>query len=188
MNTNSPDNAGNYPPNTLDEFPKLTPEEVGRRFLKLIGSLKSFDELSIERVHEIMQLPMRDIGLIGSKDFNGYLEESGWYYGFSYMDYYNEVFQIHAKSADYQLVNGKHEYADMAPVCKMDLSAYVVALKKMGFQKSEAIYYALNQLGNIFYSRGNVMVTIRERRKGRAPDKELSNSCMEYIGISRIGG
>ncbi|MFD0320406.1 hypothetical protein [Lysobacter gummosus] len=43
MNTASP---APYRPSTLAEHPELTPEEIGRRFLALIDSLKSFDELS----------------------------------------------------------------------------------------------------------------------------------------------
>ncbi|MGO4262738.1 hypothetical protein AB4Y92_19340, partial [Lysobacter sp. TAB13] len=56
MKANSPDTAGSPRPHTLEEFPELTPEEVGRRFLKLIDGLKSFDELSVERLQEVMRL------------------------------------------------------------------------------------------------------------------------------------
>ncbi|MGO4263839.1 hypothetical protein AB4Y92_25050, partial [Lysobacter sp. TAB13] len=56
MKANSPDTAGSPHPHALEEFPELTPEEVGRRFLKLIDGLKSFDELSVERLQEVMRL------------------------------------------------------------------------------------------------------------------------------------
>ena len=47
-----------FRPHTLAEYPELTPEEMGRLFLKLIDSLKSSNDLTLERLQAVMQLTM----------------------------------------------------------------------------------------------------------------------------------
>lgn len=179
-----------YRPHTLDEFPELTPEEIGRRFLKLIDSLKSIDELSFERLQGAMQLRFTPTPATHGGFFTMHLPESGWYYGLSYYD----VPGLDNKHAAYQFTNrpasqeNNDDRADMAPVCGMDFYAYVAELKKMGYVEREdlaqydspmppAIYDPKTgkevgfeerrffRLPGYTFSRGNVGVIIRERRE-----------------------
>lgn len=186
MNTTSPDIAGNYRPHTLDEFPELTPEEVGRRFLKLIDSLKSSNDLTLERLQAVMQLPMTPTPEAPSSFFNMYLPDSEWYYN---VVYYDDP-RLHRKNASYNFINNAHDkvldqvhvkgFPDMAPVCGMDFNAYVTELKKMGFVEREDLAQydspmppmnadgtmaerQVFRLPGYFFSRGNISVLIRER-------------------------
>lgn len=208
MNTTSPDTTDNYRPHTLDEFPELTPEEIGRRFLKLIDSLKSFDELSPERLQEVMRLHLTPSPETHGGYFTIHLPESGWYYGLSH---YDNPLSPHLKNAVYQFTNrpqGQNHNdrdADMGPVCGMDFRAYVVELKKMGFVEREDLAQydspmpPINADGTMeerrffrlpgyTFSRGNVGVLIRERREADAPDAKLHHACVESISVGRMSG
>lgn len=192
MNTTSPDTAGNYYPHTLDEFPELTPEEMGRRFLKLIDSLKTSNDLTLGRLQEVMRLQLTPTPATRGGFFMMHLPESGWYYGVSYYDDPSR----HRKHASYDFINNAHDqvrnqvhvrgFPDMAPVCGMDFNAYVTELKKMGFVEREdwaqydspmppPIYDPITgqetgfqerryfRLPGYGFSRDNIAVMIRER-------------------------
>ena len=77
--------AGTYRPHTLDEYPDFTPAELGRRMLKLIDSLTSFDELSLARVQEVMRMPMHETDP-NRYGFGMHLPASDWYCYISYSD------------------------------------------------------------------------------------------------------
>jgi len=191
-----------YRPHTLDEHPDLTPEEMGRRMLKLIDSLTSFDELSLERVQEVMRLPLYDIPETTSHGFGMHLPASGWRYVFAY---YNNPKSPDLKNISYNFIN-KNEAADMAPVCTMDYDAYVTALKGMGFQEREDMaqyetYPTLpprlnertglletpppkfRRLPVYFFTRKSVVVQITRWREADAPDEKLRHACVQSIAV-----
>ena len=182
MNTASP---APYQPSTLAEHPELTPEEVGRRFLKLIDSLKSFDELSTDRVRQVMRLPM----VYASEEDGGFLAMTlpkfAWNYIFSYSvdpkyrRYTNAKFEFrHEKErVDVRLLE------DMSPVCSMDFNAYEAALTNAGFKNEHASYGELGQLLTLQYVRNDVRVQIMPRREANAPDSKLNRACVESISI-----
>jgi hypothetical protein len=195
-----------YRPHTLDEYPDLTPEEMGRRMLKLIDSLASFDELSLERVQEVMRLPLHEMPSGTSHAFGMHLPASDWYYAF---DYYDHPQLSESKNITYEFL-GKNETVDMGPVCAMDYGAYVMALTSMGFQEREdmARYDALHpyprrnertgllepspppqfrRLPVYFFTRSNVVVQIIPRREADAPAEKLSHACVESITAKRFG-
>lgn len=188
MNTTSPDSAGNYRPHTLDEFPELTPEEMGRRFLKLVDSLKSIDDLTLEHIQEVMRLRLTPTPGAPSAFFNMNLPESGWYYN---VVYYDDP-RSHRKNVSYNFLNYSHDqmrdqvhvkgFPDMTPVCGLDFNAHVTELKKMGFVEREDLAQydspmppmnadgtmaerQVFRLPGYFFSRGNISVLIRERRE-----------------------
>ncbi|MBD7923978.1 hypothetical protein [Xanthomonas bonasiae] len=196
-----------YRPHTLDEFPELTPEEIGQRFLKLIDSLKSIEELSFERLQGAMRLRFTPTPETHGGFFTMHLPESGWYYGLSYYD----DPELKRKSITYQFTNrpagqeNNDDGADMAPVCGMDFYAYVAELKKMGFVEREdlaqydspmppAVYDPKTgkesfaerkffRLPGYTFTRGNVGVLIRERREVVASDAKPENFCVESISV-----
>ena len=69
---------------TLVEYPQFTAQEMGKRTLALIDSLKSFDELSLERIREVTGFPMKHTPPGKSYLFEMYLPESHWGYWFEY--------------------------------------------------------------------------------------------------------
>ena len=196
--------AGTYRPHTLDEHPDFTPEELGRRMLKLIDSLTSFDELSLARVQEVMRLPLHEMPSGTSHAFGMHLPASDWYYVFDYDD--------NPRDPDYKGVtyrfNNKKESVDMGPVCAMDYGVYVTALQRMGFQEREdlAQYDALHpwrhnertgqleeapsqfrRLPVYFFSRNNVVVQIMRRREADVPNEKLRHACVESVTAMRFG-
>ena len=197
--------AGTYRPHTLDEYPELTPDEIGRRMLKLIDSLKSFDELSLERVREVTRLPLHEMPSGTSHAFGMHMPVSNWYYVF---DYDNDPQAPDSKGVLYRF-NNKKESVDMGPVCAMDYDTYVTALQGMGFQEREdlAQYDALHpyprrnertglledpppqfrRLPVYFFTRDNVVVQIMRRREADVPDEKLRHACAESITAMRFG-
>ncbi|MDS0832487.1 hypothetical protein [Xanthomonas citri] len=199
--------ADAYRPHTLDEFPELTPEEIGRRFLKLIDSLKTSSDLTLEHIQEVMRLRLTPTPETHGCFFTIHLPESGWYYGVSYYD--NPA--MHRKNASYSFINEARDQVrekglpDMAPVCGLDFNAYVMELKQMGFVEREdfaqydspmppAIYDPKTgketfqerrffRLPGYYFSRGDFSVLIRERREADAPDDKLHHACVEFISV-----
>lgn len=215
--------ADAYRPHTLEEFPELTPEEIGRRFLKLIDSLKTSDDLTLEHMQEVMRLRLTPTPGAPSAFFNMILPESGWYYN---VVYYDDP-RSHRKNASYNFLNDTHDqmrdgvqvkgYPDMTPVCGLDFNAYVSALKQMGFVEREdmaqydspmssAIYDPKTgketfqerrffRLPGYYFSRGNTIVMLRERREALfskhpetdPPDDQSNHICVEAISVG-VGG
>ncbi|MDP9899975.1 hypothetical protein [Variovorax ginsengisoli] len=194
--------AGTYRPHTLDEYPDFTPEELGRRMLKLIDSIKLLDELSLERVREVMRLPLHEMSSGTSYAFGMNLPTWGWYYVF---DYDNTPRAPGLKGVTYRF-NNKNESAEMTPVCAMDYNAYVTALTGMGFEEQEGMaqyetYPTLpprlnertelletpppkfRRLPVYFFTRKNVVVQITRWREADAPDEKLRHACVQSIAV-----
>lgn len=198
-------------PHTLIEYPELTPEELGKRFLKLIDSLKSSEDLTTERIQDVMRLNLTKTPETHSAFFNMHLPDSGWYYN---VLYYDNPRSPSRKNASYNFINrpneqGHHDLAaDMAPVCGMDFNAYVTELKEMGFvEREELAEYdspmpPTNADGTMgerrvfrrpgyFFSRGNISVMIRERSEAllsehpetESADRKMNHICVESISV-----
>jgi hypothetical protein len=131
---NVTDNNDTFNPSTLDEYPDLTPEEMGNRFLKLLGSIDSVDELSLDYVHKVMQLPTKGTPS-HSYDFSMYLPESDWSYIFSYNEALvdDASIQERNKTISFEFNNPDGPNVDMSPVCGKHFDSYVTELKKIGF-------------------------------------------------------
>ncbi|MGJ7490638.1 hypothetical protein [Variovorax sp. ZT4R33] len=173
--------------------------------LKLIDSLTSFDELSLERIQEVMRLPLHKMPSGSSHAFGMHLPAPDWYYVFSYYDHPQ---LSESKNITYKFL-GENETVDMGPVCAMDYNVYVAALQSMGFQEREdmAQYDALHlplrrdertgqiedrppqfrRLPTYFFTRNNVVVQIVRRREADAPDEKLRHACAESISVRRYG-
>ena len=192
MSTSDKPNFRNH---TLAENPDLTPEEMGRRFLKLIDSLHSFNDLTLERVQGFMRIPMYNIGA-NRHNFGMHLPESGWYYDLGYVDDHQGP---DSKYASYEFTN-KAEYADMEPVCGMDFDAYDAALRAMGFkamgfkeERPDSASYNTGRESQIVrqfredYTRNDVAVWIFPDVQAKSPEAKLNHICVKSIGV-RWGG
>jgi hypothetical protein len=179
-----------YRPGTLAEHPELTPEEIGRRFLALIDSLKSFDELSGERVQTVMRLPLTRPSEKNEGFFSMLLPESNWQYVFSYTinekhrSLRNAVFEFNNENEQ----TGDRALEDMEPVCGPDFNAYETALIGMGFKRDDpGDYDELGRLLALQYLRNNVRVQITPRREANTPDAKLNHACVKAISIHSFG-
>lgn len=64
--------------------PTLSAEEMGKRLLSLIGGLKSRDEITLERIRDVMGISLKlEPGAIGAGFPSGDLG-GGWRYVFDY--------------------------------------------------------------------------------------------------------
>jgi hypothetical protein len=177
-----------YRPSTLEEHPELTPEEVGHRFLKLIDSLKSLDDISDERIQKTMRLPMVSTPETFGSFLTMSLPESGWQYSFSYRidpkyrDSTNAKLEFHNEKEriDRSLVE------DMGPVCTFDFNAYEKSLHQIGFKSIDSTYDEIGRLIALHYMRDGIHVQIGERREANTPDGKLKHACVESISINGL--
>lgn len=161
---------------------KLTysPEEIGQRFLKLIGSLESREDLTLERVNEVMGARMvldpeaMRAGL-GSDDLGG-----GW----NYVLTFNPRSAASLNGVGLFFVN-EDKSADIAPVCELDFYAYHDALVAMGFM-DEPVYGEIGELRAWQYTKfkksdGTVDMTISVIPQNPEPYGS-TRLCVRFIG------
>jgi len=141
-----------------DQAPHLSAEEVGKRFLKMIGKLNSPEELGLEFVQKEMGVPYMK-PTPESRGFHYFSEplEKGWQYT---VEYYEGDPALKRSTT---LWFGHDEgISDEMPesVCKLDFEDYDKALKAMGFF-GEAEYGEFGELRRFVYlNRKGVQVQI----------------------------
>ncbi|MDH5834800.1 hypothetical protein [Luteimonas kalidii] len=150
-----------------------SPEEIGQRFLKLIGSLESREQLTLERINEVMGVrivPKSEgtRGGVSSDDLGG-----GWRYVVSYIP----GSSANARGIDLSFVNEHERWAGMAGVCRLDFDAYHKALLSMGYRDAP-VPGEIGELRSVRYYKGDITLSI-------IPRLENGNSgrlCVESIG------
>jgi hypothetical protein len=172
---------------TLTDYPQFTPQEIGERTLALIDSLKSFDELSLERIREVTGFPMMRVSHPGETllryDFQMQLPASDWYYRFGYYEDHITKERGGELSFDNPADTSGNTLTDMAPVC-LDYDSYIIALEHIGFQKKYSRYHELGWIISTIYARNNIGVLITERREADTPEAKKSHACLKSLGIS----
>lgn len=134
--------------------PKLSAEEIGKRFLKVFEGLTSRDELSLERIKEVTGVALPYVQRGERYAYSDALG-NGWYYSLWHVP----------KSAS--LKNGisltftkpTERFGDMSPVCALDFDYYRSALKAMGYQESP-IHGEIGQIDEWRYYRGDITLSI----------------------------
>lgn len=192
-------------PDPASMHSEVTPEEVGRRFLMLVDSLKSFDALSATRVRERMQLPMTDSEQKVGAHFSAQRPESGWEYSFSYRI---DPEHVRYTNATLEFTASAQNIADTTPACHLDFDTYVNNLQSIGFTEVEgsAEYESpmphpiidpetgavIDQgerrhfrIPTYLYSRADVGVVIRQRGDTDAPDSVRHGRCVESISVGK---
>ncbi|MET3147193.1 UNVERIFIED_ORG: hypothetical protein ABIB63_002991 [Xanthomonas axonopodis] len=142
--------------------PTLSAEEVGKRLLSLIGGLKSRDEITLERIRDVMGISLKlEPGAIGAGFPSGDLG-GGWRYVF---DYFPES-PSSSKGVKLTFVNTANRFADMSAVCSLDFAYYDASLKSMGFVNSPT-HGPIGQLEDLHYVKattseagGDIVVSI----------------------------
>jgi hypothetical protein len=108
--------------------PTLSAEEIGKMFLKLIESLGSREDLSLERVKETTGLSLLQAS---GKSYYGYGQKltEGWFYAFWF--YPEEHGGKRGIRLDFEYEGNSS--SSMKAVCALDFDHYHDALKAMGF-------------------------------------------------------
>jgi hypothetical protein len=121
--------------------PKLSGEEIGKRFLKLIGGLESRNDLSVERVQETIGLALEHETTPGGTEYYVHSQrlEGGWAFVVDYIPASRSLLEgIRLSFAHIDPI------ADVTPVCGLDFEYYHNALVDMGFLADQ--YYGEQNL------------------------------------------
>jgi hypothetical protein len=197
MNTTANTNE-TFKPSSLTDYYNVTPEELGKRFLKLLDSINSVDELSLGHVQNIMQVPLK-LTPSRSYDFSIHLPDSGWYYRFSYTEdpiNYNAPVPQGRKGISLDFENYDNRSADMAPVCGMDFDAYTTALKALGFNISPEYDSVLGQRGPLIQwnlnrssaktSLAGLSGNMLHQSQAPEPENKFNHACLKSIGVGGV--
>ncbi|WAT16324.1 hypothetical protein [Xanthomonas fragariae] len=127
--------------------PKLSAEEIGKRFLKLIEGLSSREDLSLVQVQDTVGIrlaPAVHGGFYGAEGDVG----DGWKY---VLNFYAES-RSNRAGVQLHFVQQNERFGDMGPVCKLDFDDYHRALKAMGFVDNPT-YGEIGQLEDWRYAK-----------------------------------
>jgi hypothetical protein len=182
---------------SLTDYPDVTPEELGKRYLKLLDSIHSVDELSLDYVKAAMKVPLQYTPA-KQYTFSIYLPDSGWYYSFSYYEepiHYDAPVPQGRKGISLRFDNPENHNADMAPVCGMDFDAYTTALKNIGYSVAPQYDTILGQRGRLLgwivgrgpSPSGAIITGIMEHQsQASEPENKFNHACLKFMGVSGV--
>ncbi|MEA9579859.1 hypothetical protein VC218_13410 [Xanthomonas nasturtii] len=160
----------------------LSVEEIGNRFLKLIEGLDSRDDLSPERIREVMGITLKEpeAGKLGAGYWSVDLAD-GWRYLFIYVP---ESLSL-LKGVDLTFQNSVDDSANMSAICGLDFHHYDKALRAMGFDASPT-YGPIGQLQDWRYAKlskngvgGNIVISVIPQN---LISREPTQLCVKSIG------
>lgn len=108
--------------------PKLSAEEIGKRFLTLIEGLKSREDLSLKKVQEVIGLrlaPAVHGNFYGAEGDLG----NEWKYALNFYPASSST----ASGVELHFDKLGERFGDMTPICSPDFDHYHNALRAMGF-------------------------------------------------------
>lgn len=157
----------------------LTAEEVGRRFLKLIESVKSRDDLTRDHVQTMMGLTLKDSpnGPFHSQPLDG-----GWLYVVSIG---HETLPGTSISLSLEFIRKDDRFADMSSICSPDFKAYHDALKAIGYRdvpQYDQINGEVGRLIGVSYVRDGLSIEILPELM-RFPDGKVEPACVRRISL-----
>ena len=166
--------AMNTPDATTATNSTLPPEEVGRRFLKLVGSVKSKEDITVERVQEIMGLTLDQNPIYPS-----YSQSFG--NGWSYSVRYAAEMPGDSWGIDLYFINGVDPFPeDMSPVCGLNFDHYHDALVQMNFRYRNGGKDKFP--GTSQYDKDNFFVQIEPSVK-QTPEGNPYPACVRQISL-----
>ena len=153
--------------------PHLSVEEVGKRFLRLLDSIHTRDDITKERVEEVMGFP---ISLSDDQASYGFTQTINRHWSFAFN------FRLEGKSnkkgIDLHFFNHDSRFADMTDVCALGFDFYDKSLRSMGFM-SDAVYGEVGQLRAWRYYRNDVVISVIPQNRIPGEDTKL---CVQSIG------
>lgn len=155
--------------------PTLGAAEVGRRFLKLLESLKSRNDITVERVQEVMGLTLKQgpSGPFYSQPLGG-----DWFYVVSMG---HETPPGQRVGASLEFINKADRFADMSSICGLSFEDYHNTLKSFGYLDGFR-YDEIGRLSGVDYRRGDFYIGITPEVKGFADGKAYP-TCVQRIGL-----
>lgn len=126
-----------YRISALSEHPDLTPEEVGRRMLRLLDGLVSMDELTTEQVVFRTGFPLKYAPKGKVYAFTIQMPDSPWYYAVTYRD------EREMKSVELEYTYEGDTMPKGAPLCAMTVDDLAKRFKKDGF----SLWIDVDELG-----------------------------------------
>jgi hypothetical protein len=135
--------------------PKLSAEEVGKRFLKLIGELRSKSDLNLKLVQDTMGMKFSSV----PGDPNHLVSEASVAPDWNYVVGYIEATSSIDKATFLEFRNVKARFSDMTLICTIDFDYYHNALKSMGFRDSP-LYGEIGQLEDWRYFKNDIAISI----------------------------
>lgn len=152
----------------------LTAEEAGTQFLKLIKGLRSRDDITVERVQEVMHLSL-------TQGPNGpfYSQPIGddWFYVISIIP----EAPGRKKGVMLEFLNRADRHADTSSSCGLNFENFHTALKQMGYEESLQ-HDEIGRLTHITYSKGDLLVGLTPELKV-FPDGKAYPACVRRIGL-----
>jgi len=133
-----------------------TAAEMGRRFLKLIGSIESRDELTPELIRRVTGIALNEVkpGELATGIWSDELG-SGWRYAFSFVP---ESASLRT-GVDVGFQHREDRWADMSAICELDFDYYHNALKAMGFRDTP-IHGEIGELREWRYYKSDFVISV----------------------------
>ena len=158
------------------EAPSLSAEEISLRVLKLIDSIKSKQDFSVEHIYSVIGIRLLPDSV--QPKYSGFTQviTTEWWYGFT----------LNSDPKDKKLIfsfdtaAGVAEDVAATPVCAFDFDHYVNALKTMGFEGS-IVYGEHGRILNWDFYRNGINVQVSYR--GESFEKAKHN-CVSAIVIN----
>lgn len=163
--------------------PTLSAEDVGRRFLKLIESVKSRDDLTRDHVQTMMGLTLKDSP---NGPFHTQPLGEGWLYVVSLGQ---ETPPGTAISLSLEFINKGDRFADMSSICSPDFKTYHDALKAIGYRdvpQYDQVNGEVGRLISVSYAGDGMNVEILPEVR-RFPDGEVHPACVRRISLLTTG-
>lgn len=154
--------------------PSTSAEAVGRKFLAMIASLKSPDDLSEEVVERAMGVTLEPapVGPFASQPLTG-----DWVY----LVYFVPESPGRRKGAILQFVNKTSERADFLPMCGLGFADYHDALIGMGFHEAPQ-FDELSRLNHIIYRKDDLVIGVTPELRVDT-DGKAKPTCVRRIGL-----
>lgn len=172
---------------TLQEYPELTPEGMGRRFLSYLDSLHSKEQLTPEFLEQKMGVKFLRWSDGGKNGAGFTMTLPDRHYGVGYYNPQNRsTAPSDGKSVTLAFASTSFQGDEgMTPVCAMDFDAYRAELEKIGYKDMKVADYDHGaRLPVYYFARGNVVVTIDVLGESELNPHHL---CVRNIDVS-VGG
>ncbi|MEH6420758.1 hypothetical protein [Pseudomonas sp. CGJS7] len=157
----------------VNSNPTLDAEQIGRRFLKLIESLKSRSDLSEQRIREATGIELKP-GESGP--FYSQPLQADWYY---ILHYVPESASL-KRGVGLEFGNRADRHADMSPICSLSLQDYHGALEAMGFHGAQTTG-EIGQPIDWRYHRNDISLSIVAWPQAGSHDASSQRNCVRSI-------
>lgn len=159
--------------------PTLTAEEVGKRYLTLLESIASREDLTVDHVQGAMGLTLKDSpnGRFLTQSLGG-----GWVYVITLRP---ETPPGNSISLDLEFIDQSDRFADMSAICGLSFEDYHKALKAMGYRdvfQYDQIDGQVGRLISVDYQKDGFFVSIQPEVK-RFSDGKVYPTCVRRIGL-----